>query len=132
MRIPLALLAALVLCAGCRLPDLPRAQAPVLWTSESLILDWDPAADTLPGMVETASYRVYYRAHGAVSWVPLTEVSAGGGPQLLIHHSQLGDGSYDFAVTAVDDVGQTSPLATSQDADAAPFGGWYLIWRYRG
>ncbi len=132
MRVPLLLLAALILAAGCRLPDLSRAQAPLVWTSESLILDWDPAADSLPGMLQTASYRVYYRTHSSGPWVLLGEVPAGGGPQILIHHAQLGDGSFDFAVTAVNPVGQASPLGSSQDLDASPFGGWYLIWRYRG
>jgi hypothetical protein len=40
----------------------------------------------------------------------------------------LGNGKFDFAVSAVNAAGKASSLHTSLDASAIPFGGWYIVW----
>jgi hypothetical protein len=71
---------------------------------------------------------VYYRQHGSGLWIILSETPASSHPQILLHHSDFGDGSYDFAVSAVNSLGQQSSLHTSLDASADPYGGWYILW----
>ncbi len=116
----------MLLWQGCRfgIPGL----SPILVHSAALTLAWDAPRFELAGLRQVAAYRVYYRVHGASLWTLLAEIPVGSGPRYTVSHQQLGDGSFDFAVRAVDQVGRISKAHSSADLDANPVGGWYVIW----
>ena len=92
-------------------------------TSElSITLTWDP-----PDTPVTA-YRIYYSEHEFESWIPLDEIAAAEPPEYEVMHANVGDGSFDFAVTSVY-AGQESELHSSLDGTAAPARGWYVEWQ---
>lgn len=95
---------------------------PMMTSAAQVILAWDPHA----GVVQ--SYRVYFRLHGNEDWVYLGDVSPDPDPQYTVEHSMLGNGEYDFGVTAVID-GAESSLHSSLDPTASPTTGWYLKWK---
>jgi len=75
-----------------------------------------------------STYRIYWRQHVSGDWNLLAEIPATPNPALSISHSELGNGKFDFAVSAVNAAGKASSLHTSLDASAIPFGGWYIVW----
>lgn len=120
-------LLALLLVDGC---DLPSSGAyPIRLGSPTITLAWDPPA-VQPSFAPFApsSYRVYWRTHLGGVWHLLAEVPASASPSLLVRHSDLGDGAFDFAVRAINLRNAASRFHTSLDAEADPQGGWYLIW----
>ncbi len=111
---------------GCRL-SIPGI-SPVVVTTAALTLAWDPPRFMLPGSQQVSGYRVYYRVHGTLAWTQLAEVPASDGTRFTLSHTQVGNGSFDFAVRSVDGLGEVSRLHTSSDTNASPVGGWYVIW----
>jgi hypothetical protein len=93
--------------------------------AEQFTLSWDPSSG------DVAGYKVYFRIHGSTEWVLLGNVPAGSEPEMVVLHSTLGDGEYDFAVAAVDSSGHASSLASSLDTTADPSTGWYLQWQLK-
>ena len=73
-------------------------------------------------------YRFYYREHGTQQWILLEEFPATSNPEINISHSDLHNGVYDLAVTAVDNMGRESSKHSSLDPSASPDTGWYLRW----
>jgi hypothetical protein len=128
VRLHFAILVLPLFALGCPLLSLSGGPPPTAVTSETITLEWNAPRYDLPDVLGTATYRLYYRPHGTGSWTLLQEIPAASGPHLMLRHSQLGDGSFDFGVTAVNAFGEASPLHSSLDADARPFGGWYIIW----
>ena len=92
--------------------------------AESIVLEWDPPQPA----ILVRSYRIYYRKDNSVHWILLDEISASENPHYTIHHSDLGNGLYEFAVKALNKFGQSSELHTSRDQNAIPMNGWYLFW----
>jgi hypothetical protein len=128
-RIALASIACLLLLGVTSCPFPSGGSAPIAISSESITLAWDPPATSFPlPPLAVASYRVYYRQHGSGRWIFLRETPASTHPQVSLKHSDFGDGSYDFAVSAVNSLGQQSILHTSLDASANPYGGWHIVW----
>jgi hypothetical protein len=122
----LAVLAVLALGA-CALPT--SGHTPVIVTAESLTIAWDPPRVLFPAAPLAISfYKVYFSRHGAADWSCIGLVPASGNPTFTLDHSRLGDGTFDFAVRAVDGRGEESTLHSSLDASADPFGGWFIIW----
>jgi hypothetical protein len=80
------------------------------------------------GVPAAVSYRIHYRRHGRRDWRLLDEVPAEPLPQYTVRHESLGNGTFDFAVTAVYGDGEESELHTSLDPMAVPGRGWYLRW----
>jgi hypothetical protein len=102
---------------------------PVRVASKTLTLEWDPPAVQFPtAPLALSSYRIYCSLHAARQWSRIGEIPASTRLQFTIHHADLGDGAFDFAVTAVDVVGGESSLHTSLDTTADPTGGWYVLW----
>ena len=97
--------------------------------SEYIQLEWDPPPgdeeNVLPPVV---LYKIYYRVHGMEDWVVLDLIPAEQNPKYIVYHSDLGNGSYDFAVSAVQINDIESQLHSSLDISAAPIGGWYIMW----
>jgi hypothetical protein len=123
----LALLVTLGFC-GCAFPS--SRSYPIVISTETITLEWDPPSASFPSPpLATSSYSVYVSRHGSYNWVLLGWAQANGRPHFTIHHSDLGDGLFDFAVRAHDSLGKASPFCTSADVSASPFGGWYLVWR---
>ena len=92
-------------------------------TSEAQItLAWDPPSTPLQ------SYNIYYRVHDEVFWNLLAEIPATAEPQYTISIDDIGPGTYDFGVSAVDQDDNESALHTSLDITADPKSGWYLSW----
>lgn len=131
-------LSVIAVLAGCAFPnfgsiltggspdDNPAAppEAQVITTSaDRIILEWDPSTS------EIARYDVYYRAHGSKPWILLGQAEAITTPEYTVLHSVLGNGSFDFAVTAVSVDGDASEYHSTLDQTAQPAVGWYLAWQ---
>ena len=87
-----------------------------------ITLEWDPPSSPVN------LYRIYYRNHGAALWNFLAEISEAAEPQYTIDINDIGPGTYDFGVSAVDLDDQESGLHTSLDVTADPSTGWFLSW----
>lgn len=105
-------------------PVVPPAGGVQVVTSAaaSIRLAWDPPASAITG------YRVYYRVHETGAWMPLGDVAAVAGPEYVVDYPGLGNGDFDFAVTARNGTAE-SGMHTSLDGTAMPAEGWYLQWR---
>jgi hypothetical protein len=103
------------LFSGCAMYDPTSAT--------QITLEWDPPASSVK------SYRIYYREHDAVLWIFLTEITATDEPQYSIDFAEMGPGTFDFGVSAVDYSDQESDIHTSLDITADPSTGWYLLWK---
>jgi hypothetical protein len=127
--LPCCLLGVLLpaLFCACVLPDFNAfaaagKQEMVSIATDQLTLLWDPPA----GSVD--HYTVYFRIHGTSGWTSLGNAPADPVPQFTVAHSLLGDGEFDFAVTAVDAEDRMSSYHSSLDATAQPTSGWYIRW----
>ena len=99
--------------------------------AEQIELSWDaPTENVLGGLIELKSFKIYYRNHIDTEWILLEEISAEDGdlPNFIINHSDLGNGTYDFAVNAIDLNDLESQIHSSLDPTAEPATGWYLVW----
>jgi hypothetical protein len=116
-----------VLLTGCRLPSSGSALISV--NSEMITLEWDPPSS---GFTDAARaiclYRIYYSQHSSGRWFFLGDTPASDHPKYYVHHADLRNGSFDFAVSAVNQLGNESILHTSLDFTSSPVGGWYVRW----
>ena len=97
--------------------------------SEYIQLEWDPPhGDEENALLPVVLYKIYYRVHGMEDWVVLDLIPAEQNPKYIVYHSDLGNGSYDFAVSAVQINDIESQLHSSLDISAVPIGGWYIMW----
>ncbi len=96
----------------------------IISNTESIVLEWDPPQTD----ILVKSYKIYYRQKDTFYWIFLDEITAYENPRYVVYHSDLGNGFYDFAVSAVNKSGQSSVLHTSRDQNADPINGWYLFW----
>lgn len=123
----LTILLSVIGLAGCSLPT--SGSSPVLVTSEIITLEWDAPTISYPfSPLSISAYYVYSRRHGASQWSFCGQAASNLELRYSLRHSEYGDGAFDFAVCAVDARGEQSPLHTSLDATASPYGGWYLMW----
>jgi hypothetical protein len=119
------------LLSGCVLYDptaflkgTPAAKAVMVESSaDQIVLQWDPPAS------EVTKYLVSFRIHGESNWVPLGEVPAVPLPEFPVLYASLGEGDFDFAITAENSTGEKSNLHMSLDPTAQPPTGWYLHWK---
>ena len=123
----------LLALGGCRwLQDVNFVSADsrqIVHLSDQLTIAWDPPAVNIPGsQSEVAAYRIYYRKHGTAYWRSLDIIEASRHPQYTIKHEILGDGLYEFAISAISVKGGSSPLHSSLDINADPMGGWHVLW----
>jgi hypothetical protein len=95
---------------------------PTQSSAAQITLAWDPPAGSV------VSYRVFFRIHGTAGWVQLADVPASPTPEYTVANATLGNGEFDFGVTAVY-ASQTSSMHSSLDASADPSTGWYLKWQ---
>lgn len=94
----------------------------ILSAATQITLKWDPPPSPV------VSYTLSYRLHGTTTWIPLATIPSSPQPTYTVLHSVVGNGTFDFAVSATDSNGVTSPLHTSLDPTADPNSGWYLSW----
>ena len=92
--------------------------------AESITLEWDPPLVD----IYVDSYRIDYRKNDLSYWVLLDEIPAYENPRYTVYHTYLGNGFYDFAVSALNKERQSSILHTSRDQNADPINGWSLFW----
>ena len=101
----------------------------IVHKSTDLILAWDPPLTDIPNRpTEVEKYQIYFREHETSYWRYLGEVPASPHPEYTVEHGLLGDGLYDFAIRAITQSGQASPLHSSLDSHADPVCGWYVFW----
>lgn len=102
---------------------------PISVSAERITLAWDPppGRHPVPAMA-IGSYRIYVAAHNSGAWRWLGEAPASEHPQYSVEHDDVGDGFFDFAVSAVNQLGQESDRHSSLDFTASPVGGWYIRW----
>jgi hypothetical protein len=113
--------------AGCRLSS--SDAYPIVISSETFTLAWDAPSIQYPlPPLATSYYCVYYRRHGSPYWRICGTIPSSGTTEIVLYHSDYGNGAYDFAVSAVNEQGHESPLHTSLDPWAYPYGGWYVKW----
>ena len=96
--------------------------------SEYIQLEWNPPSVNEKDVSPIISYIMYYRIHGMKEWRRLDLIPAEQNPTYTIYHSELGNGSYDFAVRAITSDNRVSNLHSSLDYAADPIGGWYIVW----
>ena len=116
----------LPLIYSCQYTNEPRQ---ILIESDTLTLVWDPPdfdARTFVNPMEF--YRIYYRELGYVSWYMIALIPGDEKTEYILHHSDFGNGMYEFAVDCVLSNGQASQLHSSSDHTARPIGGWYILW----
>ena len=126
-----------LLCINCALPDFEEfseetikdspgekvgTPQEIAISSEQVTLTWDPPPSS------TKEYKVLYRDHGASEWTEKAVLTAVPSPEYTFYHSDLGNGSYDFAVIAVDNDDNESEIHSSLDSTAVPSSGWYVVW----
>ncbi len=128
MKEALFCISLLLLLSGCPLPIDSEASM-IRIKSATLTIAWDPP-DVNPHFsgYHASRYRIYYSEHNAGSWHLLDEIPATKNPEFTIGHSAMGDGVYDFAISAVTSGGQESSFHTSLDVSADPMTGWYVWW----
>ena len=96
---------------------------------DAITLYWDPPDfSALEAIWPIVSYKVFYRRHGDFLWLLIAEVEAKQRLEYTLNHDEVGDGLYEFAVSAMDEKNRMSTLHTSVDQNANPFGGWYVLW----
>jgi hypothetical protein len=105
----------------------------IVYSSDVLVLTWneprqDNAALIGPLLYYQVYYRDYYRDTVDVDWTLIDFVYPASEPEYALHHTDFGNGVYEFAVNAVYQKGFISPLHKSSDATADPFGGWIVMW----
>ncbi len=100
--------------------------------SDHIDLEWDPPPPRESEVLPIVSYKIYYRIHGMPYWRLFDIVPASQFPKRTIYHSELGNGTFDFAVSAVLQDDRQSGIHSSLDLDADPTGGWYIIWVKKG
>ena len=102
-------------------------------SNNSIRLQWNEVTTTIDGQEAYISfYKVYYRQHGTTQWQWYDDAPGIQDPWIEIYNSDLGNGYWDFAVTAVDYNSQESSIHMSLDNSAIPTGGWYLLWDISG
>jgi len=123
----IVLILLLFLIQSCTWMEFESTQ--IVVQSDTIQLEWDPpeVKNFDEGFI-ILYYRVYYRIHEMENWVLLDIIPAQDHPKYKIHHSELGNGSYDFAVRAVSAKSSYSSLHSSLDLTADPLGGWYVVW----
>ncbi len=104
----------------------PSLALPLIVTSDTVTIEWDPSPVRINAPEqEILSYKVFISPHKLELWNLVTEVPASDNPSITL--SYMKDGEYDIGVRAVT-VGDESPLHSSLDFSAYPYGGWYIIW----
>lgn len=105
--------------------DSPAEDDPVALTIEadSFTVAWDSVSGDVTG------YKVFYRPHGGNVWTELGQVDGADATTFEVSSSDLDHGTYDFAVSAVIEGGDTTDYHTSLDTTADPETGWYLEWK---
>ncbi|MBB6479240.1 hypothetical protein [Spirochaeta isovalerica] len=106
---------------SCAMPTITRLSTDpetdtvkqIIRSSSEITLEWD----YYPGTA--ASYNLYYKTHGDTSWNSLNSMSSET-LSFTVLFSQLGSGSWDFGVSAVDFEGNESEIHSSLDDTAEP------------
>lgn len=117
-----------LIISGCAMPSLSKFTVDetdneeIFKSTTDVTLLW---ADVNTITVE--SYKVYYKPHGDSTWILLDSIPSSS-PNYEISHSQIGNGIWDFGVSAVDELGNESKIHSSLEVTANPNTGWYLLW----
>lgn len=124
--------------SSCKMPSVNRSvqdekkpvnvendECAVLYSEATLTLKWD-YDDEMP----IEYFRLYFKAHGSPNWTSMILLTKITEAEATINHNKLGDGSWDFGVSAV--VNNTeSEIHSSMDHSASPETGWYIKWNYK-
>ncbi len=78
--------------------------------------------------MKVTAYKVFISGHLRGDWSLIAEVPAVENPSITLNHADYDSGSYDFAVSVMRN-SYESPLHTSLDFTAYPYGGWFLVWQ---
>ena len=103
----------------------------ITWKADTLPLCWEKP-ESMPDGVQVGSYEVFFRNHldSIAGWKLVRSGSVSiVQPELVVYHSEVGTGEFDFAVRAVFSDGQKSDFHTCLDSNASPKGPWYLSWQ---
>lgn len=101
----------------------------IVVNSDHITLSWD-SPDTSSQESSVTSYKIFYREHNTSKWSLLEEKTDLSDLSYRINHKDLGNGEYDFAVSAVYNNSAESNYHTSLDVTANPNTGWYVLWLY--
>ena len=116
----------IVVITGCQYANGPQK---IVTNAATIDLQWETSTfehDTAYTRINTFS--IFYRIRGELEWTLIGQIPAISNPVFTIYHDNLGNGTCEFAVSAVDMRLQSSPLHTSVDRTAIPSTGWYLHW----
>ena len=93
----------------------------IMISDSSFTLAWDTDSSS------EEAYRIYARTRGAYDWTFIEEQPASSGLKFVIDSSKLAFGTWEFAVSSIEN-GIESELHTSMDDSALPATGWYIDW----
>lgn len=102
----------------------------IIVNSDHITLAWDSPDIEEVQECSVTSYKIFYREHSTSKWTLLTEKTDLSELSYRINHKDIGNGEYDFAVSAVYNDSVESSYHTSLDNTADPDTGWYILWLY--
>jgi len=113
---------------ACNLNDFEDSNQ-IIVNSDHITLAWD-SPDTSSQESSVTSYKIFYREHNSSKWNLLTEKTDLSNLSYRIDHKDMGNGEYDFAVSAIYNNSVESNYHSSLDVTANPNTGWYILWLY--
>jgi len=96
--------------------------------ADSVVISWDA-----PSVIDSVHhFELLYRSRSDTGWSVLrSNITNLVKPEAVIYRNQINssDSIFYFGVRSVSNSGFKSILHSSEDFDAAPSGGWILIWK---
>ena len=96
----------------------------ILIENETFTLAWDPPSSVSVDQ-EIVEYNIYVRKHGKSDWHALDTMEATGSPSIELNATDIGKGSWEFAVSTISNGGMESEYHSSIDPTAVPTD-WYI------
>jgi hypothetical protein len=127
LQVLLTIAATFLVVTGCQYSSTP---VQIVSKDDSIELKWDPPSSDKSNIFgDVEYYKICYKTHNIDTlWKCLDTIPAEKNPNFTVYHSALGNGSFDFAITALYSKNRKSLIHSSTDVLADPPGGWYLLW----
>ena len=127
VQILLTITSAVFIITGCQYSSVP---VQIVSDDDYIELKWDPpSSDKLNRFGDVVYYKISYKTHNSdTAWKCLDLILAEENPSFTVYNRDIGNGAFDFAITAIYSNNRQSVIHTSTDVFADPPGGWYLLW----
>jgi hypothetical protein len=127
LLILLVITSAIFIMTGCQYSNTP---VQIVSNNDFIELKWDPpSSDKFNKFGNVEYYKICYKTHTIETvWKCLDLIPAENNPSFTVYNSDIGNGAFDFAITAIYSDKRESLIHSSTDLLADPPGGWYLLW----